>query len=308
MEMARVCLVLLLVLLVSVLGCDSESSGDGTTVMPPTNPPPSASQTVPASLTPNPTQPSPLSACFADEELIEKALDAYHAANGTWPSIDGRPGDIQWEKLVPAFIDHVPATDTACDWQVNTAPEGAPCIRDKANKGSDCYCASVCTGTATAGPSPRPTPTPTTPAGTPPISPTTPISSMKTTGGLVWATSWDEAQRVAQSENKPIMIVFYTDVCPYCKKLFNNTLPDEQLSLFLSQNFVTIKSNTQKEKLNSAYSITAVPTTVFVTPQGEELPDTRITGNRAVDPFRAGAEKALSVWAGKATADGDAAE
>ena len=56
------------------------------------------------------------------------ALFAYHDANGIWPTANGQPGDINWDKLVSAFLNEVPSTDNKCDWQVDSNPEGGVCL------------------------------------------------------------------------------------------------------------------------------------------------------------------------------------
>ena len=66
--------------------------------------------------------------CEPDRDAIQVALDAYHDKYGKWPTDDGRPGDIEWSKLVPDFLPYIPHTDTRCDWQVNSNPEGHVCL------------------------------------------------------------------------------------------------------------------------------------------------------------------------------------
>lgn len=73
-------------------------------------------------------------------------MDDYYRANWSWPTATGRGGDIVWEHLIPEYLDAVPVSDDTCDWQVNTAPEGTVCLWNKADKGVDCSCGSVCTG------------------------------------------------------------------------------------------------------------------------------------------------------------------
>lgn len=66
--------------------------------------------------------------CAEAETAINDALDAYHAQHGAWPTADGGPGDIEWEKLVPAFMEALPSNDGKCNWQVNSEPEGEACV------------------------------------------------------------------------------------------------------------------------------------------------------------------------------------
>jgi hypothetical protein len=66
--------------------------------------------------------------CQPDKDAIQAALSAYHTRNGNWPTADGQPGDILWDKLVPAFLPYIPHTDSNCDWQVNSNPYGEICL------------------------------------------------------------------------------------------------------------------------------------------------------------------------------------
>ena len=76
--------------------------------------------------TPTPT-PTPTT-CEIARDSIQAALDDYYAEYGEWPTADGQPGDIDWVKLVPAFMNIVPSNDSRCDWQVNSNPEGEVCV------------------------------------------------------------------------------------------------------------------------------------------------------------------------------------
>jgi len=104
-------IVILGILLVAASACCPEGAGPEPTPTP----------------TPSPTK--TLTPCEIDENAIQAALDAYHAGHGQWPTIDGQPGDIVWDKLVPDFLDDIPSTDSLCDWQVNSDPEGEVCLQ-----------------------------------------------------------------------------------------------------------------------------------------------------------------------------------
>jgi hypothetical protein len=106
---AVVAILILSILLVSGLACGGGSEPETT----PTPTPP---------ITPVPTR------CEADRDAVQVALDAYHDDTGEWPTADGQPGDIEWDELVPGFLDGVPSTDSKCDWQVNSDPEGDVCL------------------------------------------------------------------------------------------------------------------------------------------------------------------------------------
>jgi len=111
---------------------------------------------------------------------------------------------------------------------------------------------------------------------------------------IKWIDDWNKALSIAQTENKPIMINFYTDVCPACRALDRNTFADRDVAAFLCTNFVTVKSNAGKAGLHASYGISGVPTTVITRPDGTEIG--RIIGYYDPDQFLEGAKQAIAEW------------
>jgi len=66
--------------------------------------------------------------CETDRDTIQEALNAYNEANDDWPTANGQPGDIVWDKLVPEYMIEMPVIDDQCDWQVSGNPEGNVCV------------------------------------------------------------------------------------------------------------------------------------------------------------------------------------
>ncbi|MCF8262003.1 MAG: thioredoxin fold domain-containing protein [Melioribacteraceae bacterium] len=58
--------------------------------------------------------------------------------------------------------------------------------------------------------------------------------------------SYNEALKIAESENKYIMIDFYTDWCTWCKKMDSDVFQDDDISKKLKENFVLVKLNPEK--------------------------------------------------------------
>jgi thiol:disulfide interchange protein len=91
------------------------------------------------------------------------------------------------------------------------------------------------------------------------------------TGQVEWLYDWQEATSKAEAENKPLMVNFYTDVCPECDKMDRITFSDGEVAAFLNENFVNVKINPDKPEtqyLGREYGIWGVPTNVFATPDG----------------------------------------
>jgi hypothetical protein len=117
---------LLCISLVISLSCANGSNNDMPSPTPTLSATPTLSTT--PTLSPTPTATLGPEGCEPDRDAIQVALNAYHAENGDWPTADGDPGDIKWDKLVPGFLQYLPDTDSKCDWQVNTDPEGEVCL------------------------------------------------------------------------------------------------------------------------------------------------------------------------------------
>lgn len=79
---------------------------------------------------------------------------------------------------------------------------------------------------------------------------------------------WAEAQKVAQAENKMIIIDYYTTWCGPCKMFSANLKKNTNLQSELSKNFIMLKYDAEKDKkfnLTKKYHVRAYPTFVIVT-------------------------------------------
>lgn len=83
--------------------------------------------------------------------------------------------------------------------------------------------------------------------------------------------NYDEGMALAKTQEKPVMISFYSDRCGYCKKLGNETYSDPGI-ISLSENFVNIKVDSDAQgKLASNYGVRFLPTIVFTDSKGSEI-------------------------------------
>ena len=120
-----------------------------------------------------------------------------------------------------------------------------------------------------------------TPDNTPSPSPTEPVCEE-----IVWEQNWDKVIETSQQENKIVMVYFYTDVCPSCRQLERGALSDKEVNAFLCQNFITVKSNSNKSNLHTYFGdIRFVPTVLFMTPDGFEIGNSRLVGAKSTSVF-----------------------
>jgi len=88
-------------------------------------------------------------------------------------------------------------------------------------------------------------------------------------GNIDWFKDFDAAKQMASSQNKPILIDFYTDWCGWCKRLDKDTYANGEVEEALKQ-FVCVKINAEKQKdLTQKFKVRGFPSTVFLEPNGE---------------------------------------
>lgn len=116
---------------------------------------------------------------------------------------------------------------------------------------------------------------------TPPSQP----SASETPGtGIMWY-SYEEGMKIAQEQNKPVMIDVYTDWCKYCKELDRVVYTDPDV-INLADKFVCIKFNADKRRdLATKYNSPTptnprpgVPAIVFLRSDGTETHRTGYKG------------------------------
>lgn len=113
-----------------------------------------------------------------------------------------------------------------------------------------------------------------------------------------WLTDYEEAIEQAQAQNKPILINFYTDACPYCRLLDQNTYTDKELIQFLNANFINLRDYAGRSPLYRVYGVWSVPTVVFNTPDGynERYKISSYKGYMSPEVFYQRAQNALDMW------------
>jgi thiol:disulfide interchange protein DsbD len=88
--------------------------------------------------------------------------------------------------------------------------------------------------------------------------------------------SYENALLAANNSSKPILVDFYADWCGPCREMDKKTYTNEKI-IELSLDFECAKVNVDDyPELGIDYGIEYIPTTVFLSPNGEEL--NRIVG------------------------------
>ncbi|MCL7411982.1 MAG: DUF255 domain-containing protein [Methanosarcinales archaeon] len=105
-------------------------------------------------------------------------------------------------------------------------------------------------------------------------------------GQLTFQTSIGDAMHRAQSENKMIFIYGRSLSCGWCKKFEAESFNDERITSLLNENFVLLSIDTVEQRdIAINLGIRATPTSIFTTPNGQEIIGTRIPGYMDQDSF-----------------------
>lgn len=86
--------------------------------------------------------------------------------------------------------------------------------------------------------------------------------------------SWDEILEMAKMEDKPVFVDAYAVWCGPCKRMASEVFTQASVGDFFNDNFVNAKIDMEKGEgpaIRSKYGVTAYPTLLFITPEGELL-------------------------------------
>ena len=86
---------------------------------------------------------------------------------------------------------------------------------------------------------------------------------------LRWIETFSEAIEKSKSEDKILMLNFFSNRYRWCKKLQDNTFKDSIVIEFLNENFISSKINTslnENKNIYKMYKVSAYPTTIFINP------------------------------------------
>lgn len=94
-------------------------------------------------------------------------------------------------------------------------------------------------------------------------------------GDTKWQTDYTEARQTAASQDKPIVLYFWTTWCTYCEDYNQKHYQDPTVKAKLSE-FVTVAVNLDSDagkstELQQRYNVNYPPQHVIITPDGEEI-------------------------------------
>lgn len=90
--------------------------------------------------------------------------------------------------------------------------------------------------------------------------------------GLSWYKTFEEGQKVALEQDKPMLVYFWAIWCKFCEKMQTEVYPDPQINKMLREDFVLVAVDLDINKKDSqAFGIQYPPAELFVTPEGEVI-------------------------------------
>jgi thiol-disulfide isomerase/thioredoxin len=110
-------------------------------------------------------------------------------------------------------------------------------------------------------------------------------------------SSWPALLEMAAEQNKMIFVDAYTNWCQPCKMMDSDVFPDEALSAFFEEHFITVKMDMESDRaapFYADYHVRSYPTFLFLGPDGtvraryggvQIAPALLNTGKYFVDPM-----------------------
>jgi thioredoxin-related protein len=86
------------------------------------------------------------------------------------------------------------------------------------------------------------------------------------------ALTYAGALKAAKTENKPVLLYFFSDSCRYCTVMDRETLADKEVAATLSRDFVFLRIDTGKSTdLSLLYRVYGTPSSWFLESSGKRI-------------------------------------
>jgi thiol:disulfide interchange protein len=124
------------------------------------------------------------------------------------------------------------------------------------------------------------------------------VQAEEPTGIRFFKGSWKAVLNEAQKQNKPVFIDIYTTWCGPCKQMARQAFPDAKVGEKFNANFISYQLDAERGEgvqIARKYTVTAYPTTLFVSPDGALIH--RVVGYGGIQAMLTEADKAIAAAA-----------
>jgi len=91
-------------------------------------------------------------------------------------------------------------------------------------------------------------------------------------GNIFTQPSIEQAWQAAVAEQKPLLVMFSTEGCVYCRKMLANTYSNPSVQKLLSENTISVHADASNYRaLTKKLGIRGYPTSLLVSPSGQVL-------------------------------------
>ena len=114
---------------------------------------------------------------------------------------------------------------------------------------------------------------------------------------IPWHEDYDEGFATAENSGKPVALFLYEDGCPWCRKLFTETMNDPRVTKY-RDDFIWIKTNGEDyPDVTEVYDQKLFPAVIFLGSRGEEIK--RLSGFKYAPVLREELNKVIHITENK---------
>ncbi len=126
--------------------------------------------------------------------------------------------------------------------------------------------------------------------------PEAPVRVQVAKGQIAWQTGFESALRAAREQHKPVLVVFESKNCTYCKKMDVTTWRDARVQA-QTRGLIPVKvDGDARTDLLGSYGVQAFPDQFLINANGQ--PVARFEGYGAPDEFAQFLEQSRAKWKG----------
>ena len=107
---------------------------------------------------------------------------------------------------------------------------------------------------------------------------------------IAWRTDFEAAMAEAEASGKPLLVNFTADWCGPCVAMKRDVWPRGSVGDAVSSGYIPVRLDVDEpegQRMGMHYGVSAIPTTIVATAEGEELERVNYLSRRAMEEFLA---------------------